>query len=182
MQLKKNKIILGIFVLMILVLILWEIPIRKKIFFIDGSVHEIYWTRGVLSQVKNGHSLSFNPDGTLIADDHFKSGILHGNCTYYYDNGKLRGIVTYDAGKLMNILKYLDVNGHNLNFGDFSNGNGNLKLYYENGILEEEGQMKNGYRNGVWVYYLNPDNPLIKAFTTYNNGVDQYGLYLKWAF
>ncbi|NJN33970.1 MAG: hypothetical protein HC817_06710 [Saprospiraceae bacterium] len=65
----------------------------------------------------------------------FKQKVFHGILKEYYENGKLRSIKEYRDGLLWNIFEMYFSDGEPLDFGDFKNGSGTIKIYNRFKIL-----------------------------------------------
>lgn len=141
------------------------------------TVREYYLENGAIAdkyevipftKIRDGYYQTYNPDGTLVFDGNYKRDKLHKKCTSYYDNGQLEYTVIYDEGRLVTVLNYFDINGNKLDFGKVVNGNGYIKKYNKTGKLREEGEIKNGLREGKWKTYSNAG---FFEYVQYKNGI-----------
>jgi len=109
------------------------------------------------------HYYSFN--GVLeTIEDSYNDGQLNGTRTEYFPNGKKKEIYTYKD----NVLKsetVFDLAGNVIMKDDSTSESFVDKDYFANGVLQLEGGIKNGKRNGVWRFY-NP-NGILTGENTY---------------
>ncbi|WP_430813411.1 tetratricopeptide repeat protein [Carboxylicivirga sp. RSCT41] len=108
-----------------------------------------------------GANVFYNRKGILIAiEEGYDKGLLNGarteyredgskNTEFIYENDSLTGIRSYDPEG--NIFYQSDIEGEILDY----------KSYYFDGVLFEEGTMKNNERNGLWKKY-NPQGGLLE--------------------
>ena len=97
--------------------------------------------------VYEGSRQSFNKKGILTSKVNYKNGALSGECTYYYNNGKLENIFQYDDNnpKQRRWITGIDSLGNQF----IKDGNGIFKKSDEKG-QGEEGNYKDGYKDGTW--------------------------------
>jgi len=95
-------------------------------------------------------------DSSLVAEEHYKKGILHGkSINYYPETGKPAEVFEYIDGKKEGpYLKYFP-DGSTMTKGNYKNGllDGNFTLFYPNGSIELKGQYKAGEQVGNWNYF-----------------------------
>ncbi|MDT8413244.1 MAG: hypothetical protein RQ875_12325 [Vicingaceae bacterium] len=84
----------------------------------------------------------------------YKNGKIDGEYSSYYRNKNIKFRVEYKNDVLWNVYEYNDEEGNELDFGSFKDGNGHIIKYDSDGVIEEEGEVKNGLREGVWKYYI----------------------------
>ena len=82
-----------------------------------------------------------------------KDGILNGDFQEWYPNGKVKAKAI------------------------FTNGNGYIYYYYENGKLQKEGNIINEKETGLWKYYY--ENGIKRSEGYYKNGIKN-GSYKVW--
>ena len=105
---------------------------------------------------------------------HLEDAMPHGNCKTYHSNGQLKSDVDFKTGKIWNVNKYLDSAGKSLDYGYLNNGEGYLKKYYTDiSILEEQGKVKNGFKEGYWLQFCG-DGIKICDSTLYLEGKTEY--------
>jgi antitoxin component YwqK of YwqJK toxin-antitoxin module len=127
--------------------------------------------------VYEGIKESFSKQGFLTSKVNFKNGNLIGECTYYYDNGKLENIFQYNERdeKPKNSEKPIRkwITGVDSLGNQFiKDGNGLYKKTDKRGVAEE-GNYRNGYKDGAWKGTTNKasyeeiyDNGIFKSGTT----------------
>jgi len=92
-------------------------------------ISEEYYT---LNQ-RNGISLKFYPDSTLLEKVKYINNVKEGEWLQYYPSGKLWVRSNYLNGKV----------------------NGKFEVWFENGQVQFSGQYKNDVRDGLWQIYNN---------------------------
>ena len=91
-------------------------------------------------------------DGHVESIENFKNGKLNGEFKEFFEDGSLSQIGTFKNGDMENIKVFYE-NG-NLKFEqNLKDRKGRYKGYYPNGQLEEEGEVFQGEKIGVWRYY-----------------------------
>ena len=91
-------------------------------------------------------------DGQVESIENFKNGKLNGEFKEFFEDGSLSQIGTFKNGDMKNIKVFYE-NG-NLKFEqNLKDRKGRYKGYYPNGQLEEEGEVFQGEKIGVWKYY-----------------------------
>ena len=91
-------------------------------------------------------------DGQVESIENFKNGKLNGEFKEFFENGSLFQVGTFKNGEMKNIRVFYE-NG-NLKFEqNLKDRKGRYKGYYPNGQLEEEGEIFQGEKIGVWRYY-----------------------------
>lgn len=111
----------------------------------------------------NGPYTAYHKNGNIYISTTMVNDTYHGITKYYFSNGKLNAICEFKDGKLWNVNQMYDNSGRKLNSGDFSDGNGKLKLYYANGKLFRESLMQGGLANGPTEYYYKNGALMIKG-------------------
>jgi len=145
----------------------------------DGKlIEEIIYKEGEIEEIifahENGKDLVVNGNGNYQYTDE------EGNITSSgrVENGKNIGIWKsfYPDGSIQNEMMFEDNESKILNVFDrdggqqVKNGNGMMRITYESGNLEEEGEVKNGKRYGTWFeYYDIPD--AVSLNSNYENGM-----------
>ena len=90
--------------------------------------------------------------GQVKSIENFKNGKLNGEFKEFFENGSLFQVGTFKNGEMKNIRVFYE-NG-NLKFEqNLKDRKGRYKGYYPNGQLEEEGEVFQGEKIGVWRYY-----------------------------
>ena len=98
---------------------------------------------------------TFYSDGSLKGLHETVDEKLNGKSKFYYRNGDVRSVLEYSDDKLWNVLEYYNVLGNKLDFGNFQNGYGKIKVYDidEPNTLRLEGEVEGGYKVGNWYFY-----------------------------
>ena len=100
-------------------------------------------------------------NGQVKSIENFKNGKLNGEFKEFFENGSLFQIGTFKNGDMKNIKVFYE-NG-NLKFEqNLKNRKGKYRGYYPNGKLEAEGEVFQGDEIGLWKYY-NEEGNLLKT-------------------
>ncbi len=100
-------------------------------------------------------------NGQVKSIENFKNGKLNGEFKEFFENGSLFQIGTFKNGDMKNIKVFYE-NG-NLKFEqNLKNRKGKYRGYYPNGKLEVEGEVFQGDEIGLWKYY-NEEGNLLKT-------------------
>ena len=106
-----------------------------------------------------GYQIDENFTGQVIKK--YKNGKLNGEFKEFFENGSLFQIGTFKNGDMKNIKVFYE-NG-NLKFEqNLKNKKGKYRGYYPNGQLEAEGEVFQGDEIGLWKYY-NEEGNLLKT-------------------
>ena len=151
-----------------------EHPIVVKEFNPDNTEANVsfYAESGVLlskgkMQGKNriGKWLFFHEDGkTVMSEENYVSGKLHGEYKTFYQSGKPTEIAYYKDGFLDSIYRKYSIKGHLYQHFSYKGGKLNGKAVYYNrktGSLTTKGLFKNDVRVGTWENYI--DGELIST-------------------
>lgn len=91
-------------------------------------------------------------NGQVKSIENFKNGKLNGEFKEFFEDGSLSQIATFKNGDMKNIKVFYE-NG-NLKFEqNLKNRKGKYRGYYTNGQLEAEGEVFQGDEIGLWKYY-----------------------------
>ena len=91
-------------------------------------------------------------DGQVKSIENFKNGKLNGEFKEFFENGSLFQVGTFKNGDMENVKAFYE-NG-NLKFEqNLKDRKGKYRGYYPNGQLEEEGEVFQGEKIGLWKYY-----------------------------
>lgn len=102
-------------------------------------------------------------DSCLIAEEHYKHGVLEGeSITYYPETGNSAEIFIYTAGKREGPYRKFFPDGNKMTKGTYTNDllEGDFTLYYPNGKIQLKGQYKNGQQIGNWNYFDEEGNAI----------------------
>lgn len=149
-----------------------------RVRFADGKLAEIY-TVGKGSQVKEGKSVSYHPNGKVGVEANYKNGKLDGDFKSFYQNGTPWQAVQYKDGvengmsvayfesgkkQLEEFYKNGDLEGTSKEWDstgtlrrefEYKDGelNGVARIYDEEGVLTEDMEFVNGTRQGKYHQY-----------------------------
>ena len=146
--------------------------------FADGTPSRV-WTLQKGTDIREGLSISYHPNGNLAVEAPYKNGKLDGVFKSYYENGKLWQTIGYRDGleegtsttyyenglkKTREVYKAGILDGMSEEFNErglvwrmipYVGGmiHGVAKIYDELGALKEEMTFENGLRNGPYRRY-----------------------------
>ena len=112
----------------------------------------------MIGKNREGKWLYFHVDGkTVMAEENYKNGKLHGAYKTFYNSGKPTEVAAYKNGLLSGNFKKYSIKGHL--YQDFNYENGKLNgpaVYYnrKSGQLTTKGQFKDDIRVGTWENYV----------------------------
>lgn len=110
-------------------------------YYLNGNVKNyIPYSNGKI----NGVIENYYDDGILESTGLVLNDIAVGTFEFYHHNGRLKSIIFYNQGKLTSISSCKDKNGNLLYCGPFNNGNGEIYIYDEKGVLIAKDHFKNG--------------------------------------
>lgn len=98
-------------------------------------------------------------DGKIHSMENFKEGKLNGEVKEFYPKGNLSQIAKFKNGELQEIKVFYE-SGQVKFEQRIKERKGKYRAYYENGQLEEEGEVFQGEEIGLWKYY-NQEGKLI---------------------
>ena len=102
-------------------------------------------------------------DSSLVAEEHYRKGILHGkSINYYPETGKPAEIFEFVNGKREGPYLKFFPDGSTMTKGTYKNDqlDGDFTLYFPNGKIELKGQYKNGEQVGNWNYFDEEGNAI----------------------
>jgi len=142
-------------------------PIMIKEFNQDNSIADVsfFTENGTLESKgkmngKNrvGKWLYFHEDGkTIMAEENYNNGKLHGDYKTFYNSGKPTEIGYYINGLLDSTYRKYSIKGHLYQHFSYKGGKLNGKAVYYNrktGEITTKGQFKDDVRVGVWENYV----------------------------
>jgi len=144
-----------------------EHPIIIKTFLNENDMAkvEFFTEEGILESkgemkkdLRIGKWLFYHKGGkTLISEENYKEGLLHGVSKTYYKTGKTTEILFYNNGKLNGNIKRFSDEGVLLDDLNYIEGKLNgLATYYDTyGKVRETGQYKDDEKIGNWDYFEN---------------------------
>ncbi len=148
-QLRASSKIIILFIIFILLIVIN--PVNRELW--DGNFmyleSEVIWPLGI----KHGYSTTYEHYGKTHVL-HFNYNRLDGEQIAYYRNGQLKLKLEYRKGKIWNVIEYYNKSGKELNYGTFSNGDGMLITYWDNGKKASTGEMKKGVAIGKWDLFV----------------------------
>lgn len=113
--------------------------------------------------LKNGAFKLFYDNGNIRSEAVYRNDTLIGNVITYYKNNIVKTSVEYHNSSPYNIIIMNDSLGRRISFGNFKNGAGSLKTYFEDGKIFSEENYENGLRNGKSTTYFSNGELNIKA-------------------
>nr|WP_307776098.1 hypothetical protein [uncultured Cetobacterium sp.] len=136
------------------------------------GVHKHY-TEDYIDGKLDGYKTWYSDFGTVGVKEPYKDGKKDGiQETFYEETGKIRSRISYREGRVNGIVEWYDEKGNILDKQELKDGNGRWKAFWDNGIIREEGELKNGYPIGEWREYTS-DGQLHKV-SRYKNGARIY--------
>jgi membrane associated rhomboid family serine protease/antitoxin component YwqK of YwqJK toxin-antitoxin module len=130
----------------------------------QGKVRDYYADGGIqmkgayLDGMDHGIFRYYSPDQKYESAGRYDHDEAVGKWEYFHRNGKLHREIVY-ANRVF-IRNVYDTAG-NL---QVSQGNGREVNYYHNGQIEEEGEIVNGWRQGLWKGYYADGKPFFEEF------------------
>ena len=106
-----------------------------------------------------GYQIDENFTGQVIKK--YKNGKLNGEFKEFFENGSLFQIGTFKNGDMKNIKVFYE-NGKLKFEQNLKNKKRKYRGYYQNGKLEVEGEVFQGDEIGLWKYY-NEEGNLLKT-------------------
>ena len=100
-------------------------------------------------------------NGQVKSIENFKNGKLNGEFKEFFEDGNLSQIATFKNGDMKNIKVFYE-NGKLKFEQNLKNRKGKYRGYYPNGKLEVEGEVFQGDEIGLWKYY-NEEGNLLKT-------------------
>lgn len=100
----------------------------------------------------------YHKDGkTLLSDENYKDGMLHGKSSTYYKTGALTEVLNYENNELSGIALRYDSNGTIISEVTYKKGklNGWAKYYTPEGKMKYQGAYENDEKVGDWEYFEN---------------------------
>ena len=94
---------------------------------------------------KNGGDTSYYETGKIESIFHYLDNEKHGSAIYYHRNGMVWTQREYVKGKLDDVIFMKNKTGRPLEVGTFSDGNGWLNIYNDDGILIAKDKYHRGY-------------------------------------
>ena len=98
--------------------------------------------------------------------------------TNYYSNGIVKCKTIHINDCLDRVEFVNDTNGESLDYGKVQNGNGYVKKYNNQGILEYSGKYSNGNKEGWWLFYRFNGDIIDSSF--YEKGINQNNEDIIW--
>ncbi|MFT4645848.1 MAG: antitoxin component YwqK of YwqJK toxin-antitoxin module [Planctomycetota bacterium] len=152
MEKKKRNIII---IVILVIVLLFQKQTIKEYSYQDGTLVEKYQV-SLIFRFRWGYDKMYYKGGKVVQDEvHYSFNFLNGKAFEYFENGNIKFEATYKFNKLWNVHMYLNYQGADLDYGNFNNGNGHLKMYYKSGELMKEGEVRDGQYYEKWKYYTN---------------------------
>ena len=125
-------------------------------FFTVGGVLE---SEGEMNRKKRvGPWKYYHSDGTtIISEEHYKNGMLHGISKTFYLSGKITETLSYENNMLNGVAKRYDSNGTLISEVTYKDGklNGWAIYYTTSGAIKYQGAYENDEKVGQWEYFEN---------------------------
>lgn len=145
----------------------------------SSEAHKIQTEVGEVVNGKQNGLWCLYENGILQRESHYVHGVANGRWIWYYPNGSIETVATYQMGyKKGPQVSYFE-NGHRASDGHYEGEDrdglwcdyapddpsytlstykkgqldGNYKKYDKDGILREEGYFKNNVKSGIWEHY-----------------------------
>jgi len=145
----KMKLLIILVIIMFTACTVQEEEVNK----VTGEVF-LTFEKNWITNKKNGECVYYYENGNVQTKLNYKNGKKDGECLSYYKNGQLKFKVEYKNDALWNIYESYGSTGNKLDFGSIKDGEGYIKKYDSDGVLNEEGTVKKGFKEGVWKSYL----------------------------
>jgi antitoxin component YwqK of YwqJK toxin-antitoxin module len=141
------------------------------------SIWEFYTDKGLMEKrttykndLRNGIETTFDTEGKKLTEIFYESGIKSGEAKYFYPSGKIKQKVKFkdnkEEGKSLEyaedgriITEYTYRSGfvyaeEEINRYDRENQKtGIWKVFFDNGLVNEEGNWQEGRKHGIFKYY-----------------------------
>lgn len=106
-------------------------------------------------RIKEGEWKLYLKDGTLSAEENYHSGSLNGNCRYYFPNGKICKLVTYQNGLQEGPFMEYYEDGSKKSEGSYhlDEFEGEYSTYFPGGVQETRGHYVKGIKDGLWIFF-----------------------------
>ena len=112
-------------------------------------------------------------DSSLVAEENYKKGVLHGKSTNYYpETGNPTDSFEYINGKKEGPYLKFFPDGSTMTEGTYKNDqlDGDFTLFYPNGKVQLKGQYQNGQQTGNWNYFDEEGNAIEEEDFKNDNG------------
>ena len=126
--------------------------------------------RNEVKLVKNGKELQFYNNGAkksetnyvALYETNYYAERKNGQFVEWFENGKIKAQGTYDKDRMVGTWTTYYENGNKESETNYiqnerppynSIKDGDSKTFYSNGNIKSEGKYKNGYENGLWLFY-----------------------------
>lgn len=84
----------------------------------------------------------------LVGSTLFKNGKKHGIAREWYHNGQPKREIPYNLGLMDGTVKHWNEQGQLVGQYEMSQGAGTRRIYYDNGVIKEEEELKDNKRDG----------------------------------
>lgn len=129
----------------------------KEIWYDPGGdlVSVSYYEDGSLE----GQRMSYCEENNTVADSmNYTNGMIEGlRVTRYCSTGRLKSVVEYEQGLIMNVVELFDEAGNRLFPGKHKDGNGEFLKYDRFGDLRVLLRVSDGMLNGYSILYISPN-------------------------
>ena len=135
-----------------------------------------WYANGNLNSVENykdnqlhGKVTEYDIDGKLASEVNYEHGMLQGTFREYYPMGQIKIEGSYINGKFNGKWIYYDQEGTITGMGEFKEGSGRQRAWYEDGTLKRVVPYVDNEKHGVETWYA-PDGKIEKTLV-YNLGL-----------
>jgi len=141
---------------------------------LDGVFRRFYGngTAELFQEYREGqqHGLNryFDANGNLLIESNYSNGKVNGAYHEWYPNRRIRSEGQYLHGMIDGKWIYYDLAGNIIGTGEFNEGTGVQKSFYENGALKSVNFYKKNNKDGEEITYF-PDGK-IESRTLYLEG------------
>ena len=115
----------------------------------------------------HGDKIWYSDEDRPIAVDVYNNGRLDGTSFEYYLSGATKTVKVYVDNRISSMRSY-DKSGNIIHDSVFTDGSGHWKLFWETERPLEEGNLKNGVRDGEWRRYQS--NGTVDNIRLYSDG------------
>ena len=123
--------------------------------------------------LKQGQWKTYFESGCLLCEGNFTNGEPNGNWKYYHEySDQVASEGNYANAQQDGNWRLFFENGQLQGVGNYQNGNGTYKEFYENGKLKVAGTFEKGLQSGEWLYY--DEDGIKEGICNYQEGQGSY--------
>ena len=146
----------------------------------NDDIVSIEYFKKSLNRISLIKSEYYYPNGQLEILETYEDGKHNGIFREYFDNGKIKTEVNYKNGKKYGACSTFYLNGNKESIYNLNNSeiiNGSITKWYDNGEMKSKGNYSKGEKHGIWTFWYNTG--LKKGMTTFINGTEE-GIFIKY--